>query len=316
MYCLSCVCQSIPGFRGYFTTLPKGFPVTHCISWDNPMYVKVSQDSADTLPKRSSVTAYPGIILCMSEYLRIPRILYQRGPCHFISWYVCQSIPGFRGYFTKGVPVTLISWDNPMYARISQDSVDTLPKGSPVTHCISWDNPTYVRVSQDSADTLPKGSPFTSYPGIILCMSEYPRIPQILYQRGPLSLTAYPGIILRMSEYPRIPRILYPMSLSMYCTVSPNILDWLHIMLTSQDNCRISLTFCSNTGLPCHLELRPSKNSKAAKEGNSRHLVKTYSFLLYASKNNVIVGFNYFLFQCFYNQLVFSYLNFTQDISF
>ena len=44
--------------------------------------------------------------LSMPEYPRIPRILFQEG-----LWLV-------------------ESWDNPEYARVSQDSEDTFPRGS------------------------------------------------------------------------------------------------------------------------------------------------------------------------------------------
>ncbi len=73
----------------------------------------------------------PGIILSMSEYPRIPRILFQEG-----LW-------------------QMESWDNPEYVRVSQDSKDTFQEG--LWQMESWDNPEYVRVSQDSRDTFPAG---------------------------------------------------------------------------------------------------------------------------------------------------------------
>ena len=131
------------------------------------MYVRVSQDSTDTLPLSLSilglsyvcqsipgfhryftkgvcvswdnpiprilyqgapVTEYPGIILCMSEYPKIPRILYQRGRCHCLSLDNPMYVRVSQ-YFIKGVSCPYVSWDNPMYFRVSQDSTDTLPRG-------------------------------------------------------------------------------------------------------------------------------------------------------------------------------------------
>ena len=110
------------------------------------MYVKVSQDSVDTLTRRFHVSVYPGIIL------------------------VCQSIPGFHGYFIKGVPCLCVSWDNPMYVRILQ--------------------------------ILYQGAPVTAYPGIILCMSEYPRTVDTLFHVITHVLWDNPTYV-AMSQYPR-----------------------------------------------------------------------------------------------------------------
>ena len=110
------VCQSIPG-------LPRGSPVAAypgiilCMS----EYPRIPW----ILYQGAPVAAYPGIILCMSEYPKIPRMLYQRGRCHCLSldnpMYVRVS-----QYFTKGVSCPYVSWD--MYVRVCQDSIDTIPK--------------------------------------------------------------------------------------------------------------------------------------------------------------------------------------------
>ena len=83
------------------------------------MFVRVSQDSVDTLPRGSLSLGILGLS------------------------YVYQSIPGFRGYFTKGVPITGHPGINPMYVRV-------YPR-------IQW--------------ILYQGVPITGHPSIILCLS-------------------------------------------------------------------------------------------------------------------------------------------------
>jgi len=118
-------------------------------SWDNNMYVRVSQDSTDTLTKGSPITKNPGIFLCMSEYPRIPWILWRGGPqSPRILGYscVCQSIPGFCRYFDKGVPC---------HIYLTTESPDIDNPG--ITLCTEyhryfakefafWDNPMHVTV--------------------------------------------------------------------------------------------------------------------------------------------------------------------------
>ena len=95
----------------------------------------------------------PGIILSMSEYSRIPRILS-------ISLWVMESR------------------DNPDYVWVSQDSEDTF-------HQSLWlVEPSWVCLSIPGfQEYFPWGSMAWWNPGIILTMSECPRILRILSMR-------------------------------------------------------------------------------------------------------------------------------------
>jgi len=71
------------------------------------------------------------MILSVSEYSGIPRILFQRGILY------------------------VESWDDTECVRVSQNSPDTFPRGTPYVE--SWGDTECVRVSWDSLHTFQRG---------------------------------------------------------------------------------------------------------------------------------------------------------------
>ena len=136
------------------------------VLWDDPKFVHASEDCNYTfqkgqwpMPKHPKILSKnwwnPRINLSMSEYPRIPRILF-----HEDLWAVQ-------------------SWDDPEYVWVSQDSQDTFPWGSMVGGILGW---SWACLSIPG---FPGYFSMRVYgwrnPGIILSMSEYPRIPRILF---------------------------------------------------------------------------------------------------------------------------------------
>ena len=153
--CISNIGQSIHGIRGYFAKgVSMGWPYYVC-----PRLVRVSMESADTLPRGYPWVGHTMYIQHWSEYPWNPRILCQGG-IHGLA-ILCisnigQSIHGIRGYLAKGVSM-----------------------GWPYYVC-----PRLVRVSMESADTLPRGYPWVGHTMYIQHWSEYPWNPWILCQGG------------------------------------------------------------------------------------------------------------------------------------
>ena len=176
--CMSNISQSIHGIHGYFAKgVSMGRPYYVC-----PVLVRVSMESADTLPRGYPWVGHTMYVQCWSEYPWNLRILCQGG-IHGLAILcmsnISQSIHGIRGYFAKGVSM-----------------------GWPYYVC-----PVLVRVSMESTDTLPRGYPWVGHTMYVQHWSEYPWNPRILCQGG------YPWVGHTMyvqcwSEYPWNPRIL------------------------------------------------------------------------------------------------------------
>ena len=85
--------------------------------------------------------------------------------------------------------MTVESRDDTKCARVSQDSLDTFPRGALYEE--SWSDTECVRVSLDFQEYFFKGVHCMWNPGMILSVSEYPRIPRILFQRGILYVESW-----------------------------------------------------------------------------------------------------------------------------
>ena len=92
----------------------------------------------------------------MPEYPSIPWILFQEG-----LWLV-------------------ESWDNPEYARVSQDSKYTFHDDLQ----IGWWDPGIIQSIPGFQEYFSMQVSGWWNPGIILSMPEYPKIPRIIFQEG------------------------------------------------------------------------------------------------------------------------------------
>ena len=228
--CILNVGQSIHGICGYFAKgLSMGWPYYVC-----PMLVRVSMESADTLPRgihglailcMSNVgqsihgihgyfaKGYPWVghtmdVQCWSEYPWNPRILCQGG-IHGLAilWMsnVGQSIHGIRGYFAKGVSMGWPYYACPMLVRVSMESADTLPRGihGLAILCMSNIGQSIHGIHGYFAKGVSMGWPYYVCPTLV----------RVFMESADTLLRGYPWVgrtmhVQRWSEYPWNPQIL------------------------------------------------------------------------------------------------------------
>ena len=97
---------------------------------DDTECVRISQDSPDTFPRGVYCMWNPGMILSVSEYPRIPRILFQGG-YSYCMWNpgMILSVSEYPRILFQGGILYVESWDDTECVRVSQDSPDTFPRG-------------------------------------------------------------------------------------------------------------------------------------------------------------------------------------------